>query len=107
MAASVAMSKYCNKNIKTTSVEEILLLEGTIQNKFSKSRKFLKEVFVVEWCYSWTIAFAVFSNYSNDFETYDSMILYLIISNLIKLFVYGVNLNTKTEVNFKLNQHVR
>ena len=77
MAASVAMCKYCNKNIKTTSVEEILLIEGTIQNKFSKSRKFSKEVFLAQWRYSGIIVNAVFSNYSYDFETYGFMILYL------------------------------
>ena len=77
MAASVAMCKYCNKNIKTTSVEEILLIEGTIQNKFSKSRKFSKEVFLAQWRYSGIIVIAVFSNYSYDSETYGFMILYL------------------------------
>ena len=68
MAASVAMCKYCNKNIKTTSVEEIL---------FSKSRKFSKEVFLAQWRYSGIIVNAVFSNYSYDSETYGFMILYL------------------------------
>ena len=77
MAASVAMCKYCNKNIKTTSVEEILLIEGTIQNKFSKSRKFSKEVFLAQWRYSGIVVNAVFSNYSYDSETYGFMILYL------------------------------
>ena len=77
MAASVAMCKYCNKNIKTTSVEEILLIEGTIQNKFSKSRKFSKEVFLAQQRYSGIIVNAVFSNYSYDSETYGFMILYL------------------------------
>ena len=77
MAAPVAMCKYCNKNIKTTSVEEILLIEGTIQYKFWKSRKFSKEVFLAQWHCSGIIAIAFFSNYSYDSETYSFMILYL------------------------------
>ena len=36
-----------------------ITLEATIQNKFSKSMKFSREISVVEFCYSQTLVFMV------------------------------------------------
>ena len=70
-----------------TSVEAILLtvlptlifFSVEMLYKFSKSREFSKQVFLVELHYAWTIVFAFHSNYSDDSEIYDFVILYQII----------------------------
>ena len=43
-----------------------ITLEATIQNNLSKSRKFLREISVVEFRYSETILFEIYSNFTHD-----------------------------------------
>ena len=66
-----------------------ITLEATIQNNLSKSRKFLREISVVEFRYSETILFEIYSNFTHDYETYDivkhyydSLIIYLSLNSI-------------------------
>ena len=49
----------------------VITLEAAIQNNLSKYRRFSREVSVVEFRYSETIAFGIHSNFTYDSETYD------------------------------------
>ena len=43
--------------------------KAVIQNNFSKSREFLREILVMEFDYSETIFFGIHSNFTFDSET--------------------------------------
>ena len=53
-----------------------ITLEADIQNNPSKSRKFSNQISVVEFRYTETIVFGIYSNFTYDSESYDIMKLY-------------------------------
>ena len=65
-------------------------LETTIQKNLSKSQKFPREIYVVEFCYSQTIFFLVHSNFT---YASDLMILWNFILKLFLKFCSLLNLN--------------
>ena len=48
-----------------------ITLEGAIQNNLSKSRRFSREISVVEFRYGGTIVLSIHNNFTHDSETYD------------------------------------
>ena len=82
------MSWYYNKTINwgdtrdiCANVENIFVcwnrvLEDTIQKNPLKSRKFSRKISAAEFRSSETFAFAVYDNFSHDFENYDFAKLY-------------------------------
>ena len=53
-----------------------IILDVAIHNNLSKCPEFLREISVVEFCYSETIVFGIHSNFTYDSETYDSETLF-------------------------------